>query len=162
MSNIVTNNINGLAANSFANLFHVQDRKPAGTSGDNMSTGHNVRTINTVLYNNINGASLLNDVVTLPAGTYFVQGFCASYVTDQSKAVVHNKTDGTDLLIGLTLQSYDAGGGSCNHSVMGVITLAAEKEIQMNFHTANAGHGGVSTSAGNEEVYLDLLFWKIV
>ncbi|MDV7341778.1 hypothetical protein RYZ26_19410 [Terasakiella sp. A23] len=161
MSNLIANNINGLAANSFANLLHVQDRKPAGTIGDSLGTGMNTRTINSIHYNGIAGASLSSNVVNLPAGNYFVQGFCVGDVMDQSKAILYNQTDSTELLIGQSLQSYDSGGGSSNYSVMGMITLAAAKDIIVRFHAGNAGYAGYSTSAGTDEIYLDLMFWKI-
>ena len=54
-------------------VIHVQDQKPAGTSGGAFAAGAwQVRDLNAVVANSISGASLSGNRITLPAGKYVV------------------------------------------------------------------------------------------
>ena len=56
--------------------------------------------INTEVKNDISGASLASNVVTLPAGTYSVRGLGSFFSTDKSKIRLRDTTNSTDLIVG--------------------------------------------------------------
>ena len=60
-------------------LLHVQDQKPTGTGGGTSVSGDNERPLNTVLTNEIAGASLDSNKITLPAGEYFISANAQIY-----------------------------------------------------------------------------------
>jgi hypothetical protein len=163
MSNLTVGNINNSLANPFANnLAHFRQEFPAGTHGQSTSTGWNTIILNTEKINLISGASLSSNQITLPAGTYFVQGFCPSDVSDQSKPVLYNVSDSTYDIVGLNLQSYDTGGGASLHPLVGTLTFASTKVFELRFWAGNSGVVGWTTNTNvTPECYVDLLIWKI-
>jgi len=61
-------------------LMIVVDEKSAGTNGGTFTSGAwRTRTLNTVRYNGISGASLASNRITLPAGTYELEARAACY-----------------------------------------------------------------------------------
>src|SRR5210317_2031503 len=75
-------------------LLHVRDIKIYATDGGSAVVGTQTRDLNTVETNEISGASLSSNQITLPAGTYFIMATSPSYKTGNSKAVLHNVTSG--------------------------------------------------------------------
>jgi len=58
-------------------LFHVRDEKSNGVAGGNFTNGAwQTRTLNTSMTNEISGASLSSNQITLPSGTYFIRCIC--------------------------------------------------------------------------------------
>jgi len=60
-----------------ADLLHVIEEQAAGTNGHNdgnfVSGAYRTRVLNKVLTNEISGASVASNQITLPAGTYFIE-----------------------------------------------------------------------------------------
>ena len=74
---IASTKLSGVQGKFESQLFHVRDEKSSGTSGGNFSSGSYVtRTLNTSLTNEISGASLSSNQITLPSGTYYIQASC--------------------------------------------------------------------------------------
>jgi hypothetical protein len=54
-------------------LLHVRDEKSNGTAGGGSTSGsYETRTLNTVMTNEVSGASLTSNQIILPSGTYFI------------------------------------------------------------------------------------------
>lgn len=136
----------------------VKDVKPSGTPGGSCVAGTQVRTLNTVEANTIEGAALAGNRMTLPAGTYRVDAVTTSFGSNQAKAMLYNVTAGT-------VQSY---GMSCNGSLTGNtdptqtnprvktrFTLAEpmQFELRMYCSQANAGNGLGDAIGQGSEVY---------
>ena len=139
-------------------LFHMQDQRTQGSDGASSSVGINTRVLNTVLRNDITGASLLANQVTLPAGTYFIEarGTMGANVSG-NKLRLYNVTDSTYILEG-TVDNL----AYVPSTLTGTITLADQKVLELRHYTvaALAGAFGTAISQG-AEVYADLKIWSL-
>lgn len=145
-------------------LLHIQDQKPSGTNGGSSVAGIQTRILNTVLTNEIAGASLASNQITLPAGTYIVQARCPAYNPDDHKAFLHNVTDAADVVTGSTeYNSYTLL--VTNASVFGKFTIADTKVFELRHYiglaVAGNGLGAVFSTSGATEVYSDIQIWKV-
>lgn len=148
-------------------LLHVRDEKANNTGAGGVSTSWFKRTLNTIMTNEISGASLSSSVITLPSGTYYIQSQVPTSVGQKFKARLRNTSDSTDTLISST--------GLCDGVslytdisfvfISGRFTIAAQKnfEIQMITQSNDAGSGAAGTPAnlGVVEVYTDVQLWKV-
>ena len=139
-------------------LFHMQDQRTQGSDGASSSVGINTRVLNTVLLNDITGASLLANQVTLPAGTYFIEarGTMGANVSG-NKLRLYNVTDSTYILEG-TVDNL----AYVPSTLTGTITLADQKVLELRHYTVAglAGAFGTAISQG-VEVYADLKIWSL-
>ncbi len=150
-----------------ADLLHVRDEKASGTDGGTFTSGAwRTRDLNTVKTNEISGASLSSNQITLPAGTYEVigqgQGFrCNVHVTK-----LFDTTNTADLVIGSNAFSdASAVEYSGNDSFLrGRFTLSAEAvlELQHRCLTTKSTIGfGFRAGFGVVEVYSEVMIKKI-
>jgi len=149
---------------ALSTIMHVRDEKANGTSGGNTSAGTwHTRDLNQVKINNIAGASLASNRITLPAGTYFVLARAPIYGCEHSKSKIYNVTGAADLVLGSNARA-GAGDTTMNSTwVMDVLTLAVTSNIELRTYAASAGTNGlgVATSAGTIEVYSGVIVWKL-
>ena len=144
-------------------LFHVRDEKAATTGGGTTATGSfQKRTLNTTMTNEISGASIASSVITLPAGTYYINArvpFFGSvaYV----KVRLRNTTDGTNTLLGSN--SYQSSPAFGDFWVIGRFTIAAQKDFELQYRCGDAvsGNGLGHQSDFDTEVYADCQIWKV-
>lgn len=155
------------SANSFgAQLLHVREEQSSGTTSANGSsvagTTEVVLTLNTIKTNEISGASLSSNQITLPAGTYYAEGMWAmggSGGSPVGRCALNNVTDSTQLLRGPQFQD---GSYVVPCPIKGRFTLSGTKTITFSWY----GTGGVNTTghvskSGENEVYAELLIWKV-
>lgn len=147
------------------NLIHVQDQKPNGTGGGSTSAGVTAtRTLNTVLTNEITGASLSSNRITLPAGDYYIEARAPVFVVGSTsdcrhQAQLYNFSGSTTILKG---SSTNAGGDSSTDSwVIGRFTLGSTQSVEIRHFTENARTFGAASSSGLGEVYTDVKIWKV-
>jgi hypothetical protein len=158
-----TNFVSGLGSGFDTQLFHVRDEKAQNTAGGSSSSGSfQKRTLNTSLTNEISGASISSDVITLPAGTYYINARVPFYgENQQTKVKLRNTSDSTDTLFGSN--SYMGGGMINDFWVIGRFTIASSKNFELQYRvsisTANEGLGHQSNFA--TEVYADCQIWKV-
>lgn len=145
-------------------FMQVQDQKPTGTGGGASVTGDNQRTLNTVIYNDIVGASLANNEVALPAGAYYVEASCSMMASDGKTNKINRLqiiTPSTPL-VGIVYYSFSAFEGLQPY-VAGNITLSSPGAIAVSLYI-NDGVGkglGISTGQTPYEVYTDFRIWQI-
>ena len=146
-------------------LLQIRDEKPSGTSGGEFTGGAwQTRDLNTIKTNEISGASLINNQITLPAGTYYIEASApAGYVT-RHKAKLHNITDSVDTIIG-TSEVSESGAGSVYQTrsiITGRFTISAQKSFEIRHRcSVTYAHGfGMFSSFGVPEVYTDVKIWK--
>lgn len=149
-------------------LLHVQDQKTSGTNGGSSSanTWH-VRDLNTVLTNEIAGASLSSNQITLPTGTYWIEASAPAYMASQH-GVRLRTTGGTTLLSGTSEYGRDAYNGQTRSFLRGRFTLTSQTiiEFQHGIRLARTTNGlGVATgtvvTGTAHETYADVAIWKI-
>jgi len=154
--------LSGVQGKFESQLLHVRDEKSSNTSGGTLATGSFVtRTLNTSLTNEISGASLASNQITLPSGTYFIFGTIPAYQVNRHKTILRNTTDSTNTLIGNN--SHPATTNMGISILTGRFTIASQKtfEIQNRIQTSNGTQdGGVEANYGTE-VYTDVQIWKV-
>lgn len=153
-----------ISSKSLAPIFNIQDQKASGTSGGTSSSGIQTRTLNTVVTNTINGASLGSNQITLPAGSYKVIATAPGYAAGPHQLFLYNVTDSSYLLRGTSQAMGGGGNANSEHStVFGIFTLAASKilDLRQYIRDAVADGLGAPVSSGVIEVYSQILIEKI-
>lgn len=147
------------------NLLHIVDEKAANTAGGGFTAGSFVtRVLNTIRTDNISGASLSSNQITLPIGTYYMEASAPAFDVDRHKCKIRNITDSTDEIIGSSgfVSSVDSGANRA--FVSGIFILAASKifELQHRCQTTVPTNGlGVGSDFGVVEIYADIKIWKV-
>ena len=145
-------------------LMHVQDQKTSGTSGGTSVLGDNHRDLNTVLTNDITGASLSSNAVTLPAGKYYIEAFTTARFDAAGTARLKINDGTSDILIGNTAENY-ATNVTEHPFVNGQITLTQATTITLQMYHFKAYSNGLGYAAnapdGDVEIYTDLRIWRL-
>lgn len=148
----------------------VQDQKSAGTSGGASSaTTNHTRDLNTVVRNEISGASLASDQITLPAGSYYVEFETRTFKTGIAQGYLYNVDDSAVEINGTIAQSASTNSCEDHSHGSGVLTLAAEKDLELRMYTHLAqatnglGYGGAALGSNDAdgEVYSTVKIWEI-
>ena len=160
-----TNFVAGLGSGFDTQLLHVRDEKSAGTQGGGFTSGSfQTRTLNTELTNQISGASLSSNQITLPAGTYYVYAQAPAYYVEYNRLKLRNITDSSDTILG-HMQYFDTTGNVSGFvNLMGRFTIGASKvfELQHRCSVTRATNGfGTTLSFSLTEVYADVQIWKV-
>lgn len=149
-------------------LFHAREEQSQGTNSQSATTtGSWITTVvNTEKTNEISGASLASNEITLPAGTYEIEAFVPLYQTfsggsNSAKARLFDQTNTAVLLYGTHASAGSAS--SANASLVSVIrgrfTLAGSAALRIQ-HYKTAANVPVAFSQGTE-VYTDVMIRKI-
>jgi hypothetical protein len=147
-----------------AQLFRAVDFQASGTHAGTFNAGvWTVRQLNQVTTNEIAGASLTLNQITLPAGTYWVFCTVPGYQVDGHRASFYNVTDATDYLFGTTEIAGAAEHIMTRSIIDGRFAIAAPKVFSIRHLcsttrvTAGLG-GGVSLGP---ELYTTVCIWKV-
>jgi hypothetical protein len=148
------------------NLLHVQDRKEPPAHGGSFTHGAwRTRTLTTSVINNIAGASLANNRITLPAGTYYVRGSGCAVVVDNHITRIQDVTNNVTLVTGLVASAAVSGGVVSDAVVAGVFTLAASADVELQHRCAvtraDFGFGACPDMGQAFSVYADVQIWKL-
>jgi len=159
----ITNNgtANGFGGNFESQLLHVRDEKSQNTSAGASSAGTQTRTLNTVKTNEITGASLSSNQITLPSGTYYILAFVPQRNTGINQSFLYNVTDSSNTIVGDSNRSgYENGGVN---RIIGRFTIASQKVFEIKMYTEFAiSTNGLGIAANQTtEVYTDVQIWKV-
>lgn len=146
----------------YKNLFYLEDRKPSGTPGGTFTSGAWRTRVLASIVNNIPGASVAANVITLPSGTYLVEGSAPAYVTQRHVLRFQNTSDASTAING-TAEYAGIPGSQSRSMINGVVTITLPKtfEVQHRCQTTGLTIGfGVESSLG-EEIYTTLNIWKV-
>ena len=147
-------------------LLHVRDEKATNTSGGTFTSGAwQTRTLNTSLTNEISGASLASNQITLPSGTYYIFGSAnIGYNVGNHAAKLRNITDSLDTIIGSS-EYVPTGTGTSNKSyVIGRFTIASQKVFELQHQcgsTVGTDGFGVNNFFVANQVFADVQIWKV-
>ena len=147
-----------------AQLLHVVDQKSSSDGGTFTAGSLQTRTLNTVKTNEITGASLAANTITLPAGTYWVEASAPALLVNEHQAYWYNSTDNSTVLIGTAEYSNSTGQYAQTRSfIRGRFTIASGKDFQLKHWcvTTRAGNGFGEGSAWGTSIYADVAIWKI-
>lgn len=134
----------------------------SGTDGGTFTSGAwRVRTL-TNFTNNITGASVASNQVTLPDGTYNVEGWAVGYFCGSHQSALYNVTDATTVMTGASVY---AGEGSPESRFSNIITVSGGPKVYELRHrcssTKSTNGLGLACGFGVNEVYAQLLIVKI-
>lgn len=158
-------------ANPFgAQLLHVREEQSQNTATQTSTTGgvFVASAFNTVKTNEITGASLSSNQITLPAGTYFIDAvipFSHNVVNGSSlfKAQFQNMTTSTSLIFSQASIVYSSGAATlrvAGHVVVrGRFTLAAPSVLEL--QQLKTTYSAAVSNLG-PEIYAEALIWKLV
>jgi hypothetical protein len=143
---------------------HVQYQLASATAGGTFTAGAwQTEPLNTEVQNNIAGASLLSNQVTLPAGDYILTSWAVAYNTTRHQLKIRNTTDASDAVIGAS--GVNSATGSQSIAIAdGPISITSTKVFEIQHHcaaTATTNGFGVAAAFGTANVYADILIEKI-
>ena len=145
-------------------LLHVRDEKSASTEGGATSAGDNTCDLNTIKTNEITGASLGSNQITLPAGTYYIDATVPAFFVNRFRGFFRNITDSSDTVLGQSSYAVATSPASQGVSkVCGRFTIASQKvfEIKLYCQIARTSNGfGVNTGDSRTNVYTDVKIWR--
>jgi hypothetical protein len=160
-----------------AQLFHILDSVTSGTASQTLtSSTWNTRRFQTTLTNEITSASLASNQITLPAGTYYLEGVLTTLLPAtgagvlSSKLRLRNITDGSTVTSILSLGDYRAASGSVlanlgfnvHSDISGRFTIAGTKVLEIqNWVNSTSFTGGTAISSGENEIYASVRIWKV-
>lgn len=146
-------------------LLHVRDEKAANTNGGDFTSGAwRTRVLNTVKTNQITGASLASNQITLPAGTYDIYAEAPALKVNAHKAKLVNVTDTADVIIGSNGNGHSGAENGNPSIVSGRFTIASQKVFEIQHQcttTANSVGFGQLTNFAVVEVYTEVKIWKV-
>lgn len=118
------------------------------------------RPLNTVIINNISGANLTANKVTLPEGTYHAE-FIGQIVGTAARSKLFNTTDATDIKIGLNCNMRTISMAA--YSIVSAdFTIESSKQIEVQSSCFDAGDRfGVAVGITGSEVFANLKIWKV-
>ena len=151
-------------------MFHVQDQKAYNVDGGtSIADTWTKRDLNTVILNQIPGASLGTNSVNLPAGTYYVEGgFVSDNSTGIRSVIASIFKDGAKVLQGTS--EWGAANVRIKPMVSGVVTMANSGFIDLRYYDglgqATIGLGtnnntGSITDATINSIYSDLKIYQL-
>lgn len=138
-------------------LLHARDEKPTGTQGGTFTSGAwQTRDLNTVRANEIAGASLVSNELTLPAGTYEIDATCPAFDCGRHQSRLFNVTGAAALIEGTS--AYSATSGFSESFLRGRFTLPTTSNIRVEHRcqTTKATSGFGVYSGFGTEVYADV------
>lgn len=142
----------------------VEHQESAGTNGGTNTTGSwQTRKANVAVLNEIAGASLSSNQITLPAGTYEFWGWQAFVETNNTSVRLYDTTAGS--LVGSGSSGYAPNHSSVNNHrpMQGRFTLTSTSVLEMQYRTETVqGIRGLGdASYADPEVYAHLTIKKI-
>lgn len=147
-------------------LLHIRDEKTSGTDGgSSVADTWTKHTLNDTKTNEISGASESSSVITLPAGTYWIEAWSTFYAADECKIRWRNTTDGTTAVVGAN--GYNNGGADAASShtpLAGRFTIAGAKDFELQYwcQLSQATNGlGAAATSGEVEIYAEAMIWKL-
>lgn len=145
-------------------LLHVRDEKASGTNGGSFTSGAwQTRTLNTVKTNEISGASLASNLVTLPAGTYEIEASAPAYNCGRHQTRLYDTTGAAALVVGTSEYAGSGDRPQTRSFVRGRFMLSVESVVRLDHRcqtTSNLIGLGVPGSFASE-VYAEALIREV-
>ena len=140
------------------------ETQASGTNGGTATSGSFVkRTLNTTIVNEITGCSIASSVITLPAGTYVVQGFGTAFGTSIGvmKTRLQNTTDATTTQQGTNAFTTSDVTIVSEFNARFVITASKNFELQTRVGGTQATNGYGPSVGYGDEVYSQIIITKV-
>jgi hypothetical protein len=137
---------------------YVEEQTASGVGNGTMAASDdNVRPLNTVVINTITGASLASNVITIPAGTYWIDARFPGCFVNYHRARMIDVSSGTTLIdLGSTAFCHSSFGPHTDSFIKGRYTFASAVQLEFRHYaqTARAGDGmGVASNDSRASVH---------
>lgn len=151
-------------------IMHLQHQEASGVAGATLTSGAwDTRTINTVIINEITGASLSSNQITLPAGTYTLNAQLEFYLdgnVSKFQTRLRNISDSITEILGQGHRKiFNSGGAdeSNRFNVRKKLTVVSTKTFELQYFstTSTPSSEGQPSSTGEGEMYADVWIEKI-
>ena len=149
-------------------LLHVRDEQAANTDAGTFTSGAwQTRALNTVKTNEISGASLSSNQMTLPAGSYEIDASAPAYKVVDHKARLWDTTGSAMLIIGSSETTNTGTDGETQSwsTVRGQFTLTVESVLELQHRCdttfATIGLGRAVNLDTQLEVYAEVRIRRI-
>lgn len=158
-------NQRGLESPIVNELLHIQEQQASGVNANIAGTTSYTKVlINTVLTNEINGASLNgSNQIILPSGNYYVEGyvpiFSGSDITYFLQSRLQNVTDATTTILGQSTRVSCAD--SQNAFFFGKFSINANKTFEVQGRTSDSNNRFGAANSYGTEIYSDIRIWRI-
>jgi hypothetical protein len=139
-----------------------RDEKAINNQGGTFTSGAwRTRDLNATQFNDITGASLASNQITLGAGTYSVYASLPSYTVSGNKGRLFNITDSTQTILGNSLRGV--ADQVMIAEVLGTFTIASSKvfELQHQCITTVGGNGFGGQSGITTEIFAEIHITKL-
>lgn len=148
------------------NLFHAQDWKTAGTHGGTFTSGaYRTREFNTVILNNIVGASLATNQITLPSGVFWFEALATALHPDSHIARIYNVTSAQELSLSSVVYANRVSTSSIptgNILFSGKFELGGTSLIELQSIAQTTTTFGQAAAVGqSRNIYSDVKIWKV-
>ena len=157
--------LSNATGNAIGFYFFAKDVKAQGVAGGSSSANTwQTRDINTIKVNRI-GATLANNQVTVPAGTYKIRARVPGAVVVLFRVAIYNATDGTYLEFSGSQRADSSYADNIYAEVEGEFTFTVPTKIELRFWSSGAyattGFGYASNTTGVSESYSEITIWKM-
>lgn len=146
-------------------LLHVREEQAAGTSGGGLAAGTEpTRVLNTVVTNEITGATLSANRVSLPPGKYFILASAPAHQVNVHALHFYDITGaGAKSRRGPNARSEAADFSTTRAWVSTLVEITATNEFDLRHwaETANSTDGAGVAGGTLTEVYAELMVWQI-
>ena len=153
--------VGSLSAESF---LHIQDRKPSGTPGGTNIVGEQVRTLNFVVNNTIEGAGLSDNKIHLPPGKYFIDISSPAYNIGRHRLRLVEADTSNILLLGIGGYVSSAYGVESRSYISSLIEFTSTISLEVVHYTLvkEILHGlGIASHDDKPEIYTDVKIWSV-
>ena len=153
------------SGNAIGQYFYAKDVKAQGVAGGSSAANTwQTRDINTIKVNRI-GATLANNQVTVPAGTYKIRARVPGAVVNLFRVAIYNATSGTYLEFSGSQRADTSYADNIYAEVEGEFTFTVPTKIELRFWSSIAygttGFGYASNTPGVSESYSEITIWKM-
>ena len=144
-------------------VFSIRDEKAAGVHGQYLPTATwNIREFQTTDVNTLTGASLAANVITLPEGTFDVEGLTKAYQSNKNKARLYDITNSATILVSFNDSSGSSYGTGVDLHIIGRITVASGGITCRLEHSVQSTYfGGIYTNMTEPEIYSYIKFTEV-
>lgn len=146
-------------------LLHVREQPTDGTAGGASVAGRQVRVLDTTVTNEIDGASLGSNQITLPAGDYFIMARAPARQVGTHALRWQNTSGPTDVIIGTNAAATSSDSTITDAFLAGKFSIASQATFELEHYTnlvkSTDGLGVAVAESSIVEVYAEVWIWQI-
>lgn len=147
-------------------LFHVEDQKAAAAPGGTFTGGaFQTRALNSIRTNEITGASLSANLITLPIGVFYVEAQAPASKVNTHQASLANTSGTTVNIVGSAAYSFTTNTANALSIVTGRFTTSVITVVQLRHRCsatrATDGFGLANNNVGNVNIFSVVKIWKV-